>query len=70
MNRHVEAGGTGWQWNGSSDKPTLAPSLLAHISDIKKCRSFITDGRIRFLSDCWHKLAGQTVEIPDRINDE
>lgn len=29
------------------------------------CHSFITDGRIQFLSDCTHKLAGQTVDLPD-----
>lgn len=29
------------------------------------CHSFVTDGKIQFLSDCTHALAGQTVEIPD-----
>lgn len=29
------------------------------------CHSFVTDGRIQFLGDCTHELAGQTVEIPD-----
>lgn len=29
------------------------------------CHSFVTDGKIQFLSDCTHKLAGQTVELPD-----
>ena len=29
------------------------------------CHSFITDGKIQFLSDCTHSLAGQTVPIPD-----
>ncbi|OAN71573.1 ammonia monooxygenase [Sulfitobacter sp. EhC04] len=29
------------------------------------CHSFVTDGRIQFLSDCTHALAGQTVDIPD-----
>ncbi|WP_322069982.1 DUF6527 family protein [Paraburkholderia bannensis] len=29
------------------------------------CHSFVTDGRIRFLDDCTHKLAGQTVDLPD-----
>lgn len=28
------------------------------------CHSFIRDGRIEFLSDCTHKLAGQTVDLP------
>lgn len=29
------------------------------------CHSFVTDGRIQFLSDCTHDLAGQTVDLPD-----
>lgn len=29
------------------------------------CHSFVRDGRIEFLSDCTHKLAGQTVDLPD-----
>ena len=29
------------------------------------CHSFIREGKIEFLSDCTHKLAGQTVELPD-----
>lgn len=29
------------------------------------CHSFVTDGRIQFLSDCSHDLAGQTVYLLD-----
>jgi len=29
------------------------------------CHSFVTDGRIQYLSDCTHSLAGQTVDLPD-----
>ena len=29
------------------------------------CHSFVTDGRIQFLGDCTHSLAGQTVDMPD-----
>ena len=29
------------------------------------CHSFVTDGRIQFLSDCTHPLAGQTVDLPE-----
>lgn len=28
------------------------------------CHSFVEDGKIRFLGDCTHALAGQTVELP------
>ncbi|WEX16299.1 DUF6527 family protein [Pseudomonas sp. G11] len=31
----------------------------------KVCHSFVTNGRIQFLGDCTHKLAGQTVDLPD-----
>ncbi len=29
------------------------------------CHCFVRDGRIQFLSDCTHALAGQTVDLPD-----
>lgn len=29
------------------------------------CHSFVKDGRIQFLGDCTHDLAGQTVSLPD-----
>lgn len=28
------------------------------------CHSFVTEGRIQFLNDCTHPLAGQTVDLP------
>lgn len=30
-----------------------------------RCHSFVTDGRIQFLGDCTHSLAGQMVDLPD-----
>ena len=30
------------------------------------CHSFVTAGKIQFLADCTHALAGQTVELPQR----
>jgi hypothetical protein len=55
----------GWTWNGSADAPTFTPSLLCNAHDpTTRCHSFVTDGRIQFLSDCHHALAGQTVDIP------
>lgn len=32
-----------------------------------RCHSFVTDGRIQFLSDCTHDLAGQTVDLPPQM---
>lgn len=61
----VEApNGRGWTWNGSLDKPTFHPSLLVDHPE-HRCHSFVTDGKIQFLSDCWHALRGTTVELPD-----
>jgi len=57
-----------WAFNNDLDKPTISPSLLvrypcAGVEEI--CHSFIKDGAIQFLSDCTHKMAGATVDIPD-----
>lgn len=55
-----------WMWNGSMDNPTFTPSLLINQGDTaSRCHSYVTDGKIRFLSDCWHSLKGQQVELPD-----
>lgn len=32
------------------------------------CHSFVTDGKIQYLNDCTHLLAGQTVELLDEDN--
>lgn len=54
------------------EKPTFSPSILVTLrwsqaDDTMKdeiCHSFVNDGRIQFLADCTHALAGQTVDIP------
>lgn len=33
--------------------------------ECSRCHSFVRAGRIQFLTDCTHELAGQTVDIPD-----
>lgn len=30
-----------------------------------RCHSYIRNGKIEFLSDCTHELAGKTIELPD-----
>lgn len=72
--------GPKWSFNGNFEKPTFKPSVLVtwnEPSDVEgefddeskdkqfRCHSFVTDGRIQFLSDCTHSLAGQTVDLPD-----
>jgi hypothetical protein len=65
-------GGNGpqWTWNGDVDRPTFSPSVLVMMrtrawTTPQVCHSFVTDGRIQYLSDCTHALAGQTVELAD-----
>lgn len=38
-----------------------------YVDDI--CHSFVKDGKIQFLSDCTHELAGKTLEIPEFDSD-
>ena len=57
-----------WDWNGKLDKPTISPSILVSrpyfgCTQDLVCHSFVTDGQIRFLSDCTHQLAGKTVDL-------
>lgn len=70
-----------WTFNGDLERPTFTPSLLVkgygyphgidpEPGEVQKpgptvCHSFVTDGRIQFLGDCTHVLAGQTVELPE-----
>jgi hypothetical protein len=57
-----------WEFDGNYDAPTFSPSVLTYGSpwqtDIPRCHSFIRAGRIEFLSDSTHSLAGQTVDLP------
>jgi hypothetical protein len=62
-----------WTVTGGEEKPTIRASVLVHatehVHDGKlyshpRCHSFVTDGRIEFLTDSTHALAGQTVDLP------
>jgi Family of unknown function (DUF6527) len=53
-----------WQWDGNPELPTISPSVLVEYGAGKRCHSFVHSGRIEFLSDCTHKLAGETVDLP------
>lgn len=64
-------------FNGNFEAPTFKPSLLCTWTQFEvandpktkpvdwRCHSYITDGKIQFLGDCTHALAGQTVEMFD-----
>jgi Family of unknown function (DUF6527) len=55
-----------WTWNNDVNKPTFTPSILVNASNVnQRCHSFVTDGKIQFLTDCYHELRGQTVELDD-----
>ena len=56
------------KWHGTAEQygrwvrpnhPDVAPGETC------TCHSFVTDGRIQFLGDCTHILAGQTVDLPE-----
>jgi hypothetical protein len=55
-----------WTFNGSFDAPTFQPSLLCNKDyPDSRCHSFVTNGKIQFLGDCFHSLKNQTVDLPD-----
>lgn len=60
-----------WTWNGDAESPTIHPSIDVKTEfnsagrPTKRCHSFVTDGKIRFLNDSTHILSGQIVDLPD-----
>ncbi|WP_338523380.1 DUF6527 family protein [Pseudomonas batumici] len=70
--------GPRWGYNGNPDAPTFTPSVLVNwpanpeaCEALKEwrtervCHSFVTDGRIQYLGDSTHSLAGQMVDLPN-----
>jgi hypothetical protein len=61
-----------WSYNDNPSAPTFTPSIrVIQLSQRdgeqvrEVCHSFVTDGQIKFLGDCTHALAGQTVPLPE-----
>jgi Family of unknown function (DUF6527) len=59
-----------WTFNGDFEKPTFTGSVLVtgyegDPSNVTRCHSFVKEGRIEYLGDCTHTMAGQTADIPD-----
>lgn len=63
-----------WGFNGDLDNPTFTPSVLQRWSQWQGegvppkehvCHSYVRNGRIEFLGDSTHSLAGQTVDLPE-----
>ncbi len=57
-----------WKFNGDFIKPTFTPSI--RVTAAINCHSYVTDGQIRFLNDCDHELAGQTVPLQEWDDNE
>lgn len=47
----------------SNENPAPVGYCGEYVEEV--CHSFIKEGRIQFLSDCTHKLTGQTVDLPE-----
>jgi len=66
--------GPNWEFNYNPFLPSFQPALRismtkqfgSGISEARTvCHYVITDGKIFFMKDCKHHLAGQTVDLPD-----
>lgn len=49
-----------WDFNGDFEKPTFRPSMRNVTTGE---HFFVTDGKIQYLSDCRHEMAGKTIEM-------
>lgn len=57
-----------WDFNGDFEKPTFRPSMLIYPNNLHgRDHFFVTKGKIEYLSDCEHSLAGRTVDMIDVI---
>lgn len=75
VKRNTHEDGPTWGYNWDDQKPTFTPSILVrwemgHERKKHVCHSFVREGRIQFLRDCTHDLAGETVELPDIYESE
>lgn len=53
----------GASWNHDGGRPTFTPDIR-HTDGTGICHHFITAGRVEFLPDSTHILAGKTVPLP------
>lgn len=51
-----------WSFNGDFENPTFRPSMRNVATGE---HFFATDGKIQYLSDCRHEMAGKTVDMID-----
>jgi hypothetical protein len=50
-------------WDHNTRRPTFTPDIRQEEPSLV-CHYFIADGRVQFLSDSTHALAGRTVDLP------
>lgn len=49
-----------WSFNGDMERPTFLPSLFYQS---RGCHLYVTNGKIHYLLDCKHSLAGKIVDM-------
>lgn len=55
-----------WTFNGDVEHPTFSPSMLMHPNNIRVHEHFfVRNGKIQYLHDCDHAMAGMTVDMVD-----
>lgn len=59
----LKSEGGNHDFNMDLNNPTVSPSLVANFSPGTMCHSFIRNGKIEYLNDCWHDLKGRTIEL-------
>jgi hypothetical protein len=53
-----------WTWNGSTEKPTLRPSIRTRHPDGTVSHLWLTEGLCQHLADSTDGFAGQTLPLP------
>lgn len=66
---------TGPVWKKIPNELTFSPSLLCNKNvtpediahGMHRCHLFLRRGQVQYLSDCTHKLKGQTIPVQDPV---
>ena len=67
--------GARWTFDGDLSKPTFSPSMNIEVGpmppdsgragQVDRCHYFLQGGRVQYLGDCTHDMAGTTVDLQD-----
>jgi hypothetical protein len=68
------AGSLVWTFNNDLELPTFSPSLLNTCENHpdpkqRRCHLVLTAGKLNYMGDCSHDLAGKEIDLPDRWPD-